>query len=75
MNKYKEFPNLNELEPRSWLIENIRNIFPKLFELPINNTMLTNFLFGDVPIPNRDTKLVKFLKIDRNYRRTHVFEL
>lgn len=65
----------NQLESRSWLIENLRDVFPRLFKIPLNNTLLTFYLFGDVPRKNRDTKLIKFLKIDRRYRRPHPYEL
>ncbi|MBD3196518.1 MAG: hypothetical protein GF317_15770 [Candidatus Lokiarchaeota archaeon] len=65
-------PASEKLVPRSWLIENLRNVFPKIFEIPLNNIFLTFYLFGDLPIDNRDTKLIKFLKKDRRYRRPHL---
>jgi hypothetical protein len=34
---------------RSWLIENLRFVFPKKFELPIDNNLLSWFIFGDTP--------------------------
>jgi len=39
----------SELELRSWLIENLRHAFPKKFEIPLDNNLLSWFLFGDSP--------------------------
>jgi hypothetical protein len=38
-----------ELELRSWLIENLRYAFPNKLEIPLDNNLLSWFLFGDSP--------------------------
>ncbi|MHA1700928.1 MAG: hypothetical protein ACTSWK_01540 [Promethearchaeota archaeon] len=64
-----------KLEPRSWLIENLRFIFPKLFGIPINNILLSWFLFGDIPQDDGGTRLTKIFRVDRKYRRPHPYIL
>lgn len=34
------------LEIRSWLVENLRHVFPTYYGLPLSNTILSYFLFG-----------------------------
>lgn len=41
--------SLCELELRSWLIENLRYAFPRKFEIPLDNNLLSWFLFDDSP--------------------------
>jgi hypothetical protein len=39
----------NKLELRSWLFENLRYIFPLKLEIPLDNNLLSWFLFNDDP--------------------------
>ena len=45
----KIFNSKGELELRSWLIENLRYTFPNKLEIPLDNNLLSWFLFGDSP--------------------------
>ncbi|MFX0073658.1 MAG: hypothetical protein ACFFAO_21480, partial [Candidatus Hermodarchaeota archaeon] len=38
---------LNDLDPKYWLFENIRYAFPEIYKLPLSNRVLNWFLFGD----------------------------
>ncbi len=58
--------NSNCLEPRSWLIENLRYLFPKMFGLPISNRVLNYFIFRDMPSPSDSNRLTcEFLQDQR----------
>ncbi len=47
----------NELKLRSWLFENLRHAFPQKFELPIDNNLLSWFIFGDNPSYGETSKV------------------
>jgi len=53
--KYKK--NSTILEPKSWLYENIRYAFPTKDNFPINNTLLSWFLYNDTPNSKKMSKL------------------
>jgi len=45
----------NELELRSWLFENLRYMFPLKLEIPLDNNLLSWFLFKDDPDYNEQS--------------------
>ena len=58
--------SFNCLEPRSWLIENLRYLFPKMFGLPISNRILNYFLFRGMSSPSDSNRLTcEFLQDQR----------
>jgi len=62
--KYKEGSTI--LEPKSWLYENIRYAFPKQDNFPINNTLISWFLYNDTP------NCKEISKLDNDLRKRQV---
>ncbi len=49
--------NSKKLLPKSWLIENLRYLFPKKFGLPLSDNLLSWFVYGDTPSYGRVAKI------------------
>ncbi|KKL85677.1 hypothetical protein LCGC14_1952320, partial [marine sediment metagenome] len=64
-----------ELEHRSLLYENLRYIFPRKFGLPIDNSLLSWFLYGDSPEYGKSAKMLKMIQSKSILRRFNILEL
>ncbi|MBA7545005.1 hypothetical protein ES705_37367 [subsurface metagenome] len=71
--KYQQ--NSEELAPKSWLIENLRYMFPKKFGLPISDNLLSWFIFGDSSADGRKSKLIRTTLKDEINKHSHLAEL
>lgn len=58
--RYKQDTGI--ITPRSWLIENLRYMFPNKFGLPLKNGILSRFLFGTTPPQGKRAPLTNFLR-------------
>ena len=71
--KYQE--GSEKLEIKSWLIENLRYMFPKRFGLPLSDNLLSWYIFGDVPVYGMPSKLVKHTGTDEALRQMSLSDL
>jgi hypothetical protein len=71
--KYEQ--NSEKLAPKSWLIENLRYLFPKRFGLPVSDNLLSWFIFGDTPSYGRVTKIKWTTDNKEIFKRMHLTEL
>ncbi len=71
--KYQQ--DSEELAPKSWLIENLRYMFPKKSDLPISDNLLSWFIFGDTPTHGRVTKLKWTTDNKEIFKRIYLSEL
>jgi len=59
-----------EIVPLSWLLENLRYLFPKKFGLPIRDDELLWFLFRNIPSYGRSSSLTEKLFVGELDKRT-----
>ncbi len=72
--KYKEDSTIS-LEAKSWLYENIRYAFPKRDRLPINNNLLSWFLYNDTPAYREMSKVDNDLRDATVVKRIYLSNL
>ncbi|MFX1260198.1 MAG: hypothetical protein ACFFAN_20295 [Promethearchaeota archaeon] len=65
----------NELELRSWLFENLRYAFPTKFGIPLDNNLLSWFLFSDDPDYGEQSSFNFKLTATELYKRFELREL
>lgn len=60
---------------RSWLVENLRYLFPKKFGLPLEDNLLSWFVYRDTPSHNVQTKLKRTTSNKESFKRILLSEL
>lgn len=60
---------------KSWLIENLRYIFPKRFGFPLRDDIMSWFIYGDTPEYGLVSKLKWTTEGKELYKRLHLAEL
>ena len=69
MSNIKYQQDSEELAPKSWLIENLRYMFPKRFGLPLKDDLLSWFVYGDIPGYGKTSKVKWTTNIEGISRR------
>jgi hypothetical protein len=64
-----------KLTSRSWLIENLRYMFPKKYGLPISDNFLSWFVYNDTPSYGRVTKIKWTMDSKEVNKRMHIADL
>ena len=71
--KYQQ--DSEELAPKSWLLENLRYIFPKKFGFPISDNLLSWFIYGDSSANGRKSKFIRTTFKGEINKRIYLAEL